>query len=99
MSTVPQPASLYPVHTPAFVSSRLARMTVAELRAKLADLPDWAEVRLHVPTWDGPVETAVWDLEYSRGLAVLVPDENDPTLPRPMPQYYDVDELPEDETR
>ncbi|MEU4955363.1 hypothetical protein [Streptomyces lavendulae] len=83
---------------PLFVSSRLARMTVEELRTKLADLPDWAEVRLYVPTWDGPVETAVWDLEYANGFALLVPDENDPHLPRLLGDYGQ-DELPEDETR
>lgn len=72
------------------VSSRMVRMTVADLRGQLAELPDWAEIRIGV----GFVQVAVWEAEYRRGFLVLAADESDPSLPTATPHacYCDADE-------
>ncbi|WP_438297749.1 hypothetical protein [Streptomyces sp. HUAS TT7] len=56
-------------------SRRLVGMTVEDLRHQLADLPDWAEVRIDV----GFAQPAIWEADYRQGLLLLVAD-NDPEL-------------------
>ncbi|WHM41145.1 hypothetical protein [Streptomyces sp. BPTC-684] len=57
-------------------SSRLARMTVDDLRAQLDGLPGWAEVRIEV----GGAHPAIWEAAYGRGFLLLFADDSDPDL-------------------
>lgn len=90
-----------PARPTADVSTRLFRMTVAELREQLADAPDWAEVRLNLPLGDvdAYVDTAVADADYGRGFFTLTPDESNPRIPEPPGANDDQAEKNEREAR
>ena len=67
-------------------SARTVRLTVGELRERLADVPDWAEVRItDIPTEAGYDDAAVWDLAYARGVLEIVTDDS--RLPSPRGAY------------
>ncbi|MFJ2407046.1 hypothetical protein ACIOUE_37765 [Streptomyces xanthochromogenes] len=76
---------------PITLSSRFARTTVGDLLTYLDthDVPDWAELRIEVPTRDGSVDSAVFRLDYARGFLTALPDPTDRELPTPR-RAYDV---------